>query len=437
MTTDDAVAFARTASHRRGEEPVATHLRARVLDTLAAATAGYRLPTADILRTYATDRFADAVDATLLDGTGTRVSLEAATLVNATAANALDIDDGHREVKGHPAAVVVPAALAAAEAADATVGEFLDAVLVGYELGVRAGLAIHATDAVYTGTGSWGAVGAAAAVGRLRNHDPETLAAALGTAEYHAPRTPIMRGVEKPGMTKDGIGWGSYAGTAAALLAERGFTGSGTVFDEATVAVTDSLGEQFHVTEGYLKPYPCCRWAQPGVAASLDLRERARFDPEAIERVEVETFAEATHLGTRAPDSPEASEYSYPYPVAVALARGRFTPADLEASARGDDAVRRLAERVDLVVDEGLDDRFPAECLARVTVETPAETYRSDVRRPPGAREQPLTRAERGEKARRLLAPTVDAAAVETLRETLRKPDQPVRALLTPWSDSA
>lgn len=433
MTTDDVVAFARHATRSDAPSEVEDHLRARVLDTLAATTAGYRLPTADVVRRYASDRFAASSESTLFDGTGTRLSLEAATLVNATAANALDIDDGNREVKGHPAAVVVPAALAAAEATDATVGAFLDGVLVGYETAVRAGLAIHATDDLYTGTGSWGAVGAAAAVGRLRGFDHDTLAHALGTAEYHAPRTPIVRGVERPGMTKDGIGWGSYAGVSAALLAERGFTGSGTVFDESGVTLADSLGDRFHVTESYLKPYPCCRWAQPGVAAVCSLRSQADIDPDAVERVRVATFAEATHLGTRHPDSAEAAEYSYPYPVAVALARGRFTPADLDASAREAPDVRALADRVELVVDEALDERFPAECLARVTVETATETYRSAVTRPPGAREQPLTETERVEKAERLLAPTVDEGTVASIRETLGTPERPVRRLLEPW----
>lgn len=433
MTTDDAVAFARTADRTAAPSEVDDHLRARVLDTLAAVTAGYRLPTTDVVRTYACTRCLDATEATLLDGAGTQESLETATLVNATAGNALDIDDGHREVKGHPAAVVVPAALAAAEATDATVGQFLDAVLVGYELGVRAGLAIHTTDDCYTGTGSWGAVGAAAAVGRLRGHDSETLAAALGTAEYHAPRTPIMRGVEHPGMTKDGIGWGSYAGVSAALLAERGFTGSGTVFDEQDVNVTDSLGGRFHVTEGYLKLYPCCRWAQPGVAAILALREQADVDSDAVEQVRIETFEEAVHLGTCAPDSAEAAEYSYPYPVATALVRGRFTLADLDEPARKDPTVAALADRVDLVVDDELDARFPTECLARVTVETPNETYQSAVTRPPGARGQPLSEAARLTKARRLLTPTVDEGAVETIRETLGAPKQSVEALVEPW----
>lgn len=434
MGTDEAAAFAQSASRTAAPSDVREHLQARVLDTLAATTAGYRLPTADIVHAYATDRFADTPEATLLDGSGEQASLEAATLTNATAANALDIDDGHREVKGHPAAVVVPAALAAAEACDATVGAFLDAVLVGYELGVRAGLAIHATDGLYTGTGSWGAVGAAGAIGRLRGHDVDTLSAALGIAEYHAPRTPIMRGVERPGMTKDGIGWGAYTGVNAALLAECGFTGSGTIFDEATVDVTDSLGHRFHVTEGYLKSYPCCRWAQPGVEATLALRERHGINTDAVERVCVETFEAATHLGTRWPDSAEAAEYSYPYPVATAVVRGRFTPTDLHAPSRDDPIVGSVADRVELVVNETLEERFPAECLARVTVETSTESFRSDVTRPPGARDRPLSSEERLMKARRLLTPTLDESAVKQLRQRLARPTRSVAGLLAPWS---
>jgi len=162
------------------------------------------------------------------------------------------------------------------------------------------GLAIHAVDNVYTGTGSWGALGSAAATARLFEFSTEQMANALGVAEYHAPRTPIMRGVEKPGMTKDGIGWGAYAGVVSAQLADTGFTGSGTVFDEASM--DDTLGEVFHVTKGYLKPYPCCRWAQPGVEAILTLTSRYDIDPTNVESVRISTFEEATHLYTRKPE---------------------------------------------------------------------------------------------------------------------------------------
>lgn len=433
MTTDAAVSFVHDATLADLTGAPLEHLRARILDTLAATTAGFRLPTADVSRSYATAHH-DGDTVTLLSGVGEMLSAQGATLVNATAANALDVDDGHREIKGHPSAVVIPPALAAAEQADASVREFLIGVGIGYELAVRAGLAIHELDGVYTGTGSWGAVGAAAAVARLRGLDRGTTAAALGTAEYHAPRTPIMRGVERPGMTKDGIGWGAYTGVAAADLAAAGFTASGTVFDETGASVTGDLGERWYLTSGYLKPHPCCRWAQPGVDAVLDLRDAHAIDPESVEAVRVHTFEAATHLDTVQPETAEAAEYSYPYPVAAALVRGEFTAAELEVAARDDPTIRTVASRVELVVDRALERRFPESCLARVELVTSdGRTLASDVTRARGARERPLSPAERRSKAASLFEPSLPAGAVEHVEAVLEAPAATIGTLLDLW----
>lgn len=305
-------------------------------------------------------------------------------------------------------------------------------MLVGYELGVRAGLAIHESDDLYTGTGSWGALGAAAAVARLLGFDEVTAVHALGTAEYHAPRTPITRGVEQPGMTKDGIGWGAYTGLSGALLADRGFLASGTVFDDVPAA-TDDLDDRHHVARGYLKPHPCCRWAHPAIDAVLDLRTRHAIDPERIDRLVVETFDAATHLRTVHPDTIDAAQYSVSYPVAAALVRGQFGVEELSEAVRTDSTVRSLASSVELRSVTDLDARFPEECLARVTVETGEETYRSSTTRPRGSRERPLQRDERIDKARRLLAPTVPAEAVASIRDALADRSAPIGDLLAPW----
>lgn len=430
MDTRQAVDFAQSATVADAPDGVREHVRERVLDTLAAITAGYRQDGVDVTREYASTHL-DGDGATLLDGSGETVSVAGAALANGVAANALDIDDGHREVKGHPAAVVVPPALAVAEATDATVGELLDAVFVGYELAVSAGLAIHAVDDVYTGTGSWGSLGAAAATARLSNFSDDQTAHAMSVAEYHAPRTPIMRGVEKPGMTKDGIGWGAYVGVVSAQLAESGFTGSGTVFDET--AASDSFSEVAHVTRGYFKPYPCCRWAQPGVEAVLGLQSQHSIDPASVESVRVSTFEEATHLRTRRPESPEEVQYSYPYPIAAALVRGQLTQAEHAESARNDAEILALSDRIEFAVDDELDERFPRECLARVSITTADETYRSDVTRGRGAREVPLSTEERRQKARRLVSPTLPEHIVGHLADVLESEPAPSTRLLGPW----
>lgn len=434
MSTQRAIEFTQSATIADAPKAVEKHVKRRVIDTLAATIAGYRQEGVGIVRDYATDRIggqAVGTEATLLDGSGTSLATEGATLANGIAANALDIDDGHREVKGHPAAVVIPPAVAAAEVTDASMQEFLDAVFVGYEIAVRAGLAIHAVDDIYTGTGSWGAVGAAAATARLFDFSTEQVAHALGVAEYHAPRTPIMRGVEQPGMTKDGIGWGAYAGIVAAHLAKAGFTGSGTVFDESDV--TDTLGEEFHVTNGYLKPYPCCRWAQPGVEAVLTLVSQHDFNPEDVQSIVIETFEEATHLQVHNPKTPEEAQYSYPYPVAAALAHGRFTQAEHAVSARTDPNILKLAERVEFSVDETLNARFPSECLARVEIETSNDTYQSNVTPARGARNLSLSSEARLQKAKRLVAPTLTPTVIDGIDEYLDETQRSVATFLDLW----
>ncbi|MDG5821920.1 hypothetical protein [Natronococcus sp. A-GB7] len=195
----------------------------------------------------------------------------------------------------------------------------------------------------------------------------------------------------------------------------------------------DTLNNVFHVTEGYLKPYPCCRWAQPGVEAVLMLASQYEIDPTSIQSVQISTFEEAVHLQTCKPKTPEEAQYSYAYPVAAALLRGRFTQSELSESAREDSDILTIADRVEFAVDNDLDSRFPEECLARVTVKTAEGTYRSDVTSSRGSRDIPLSVEERLEKARRLVSPILSKAAVERLSVDLQNEDQSIERLLKSW----
>ena len=94
------------------------------------------------------------------------------------------------------------------------VGErFLAAVAVGYQVAIRAGVALHARDPAYHASGAWGAVGAAAAAASLLALPADAVRDAIGLAEYHAPIAGIMRSVAEPAMTKDACGHGAWLGT--------------------------------------------------------------------------------------------------------------------------------------------------------------------------------------------------------------------------------
>jgi 2-methylcitrate dehydratase PrpD len=168
------------------------------LDASVAARAGTPLRSARIITDYVAATMRGDEATCLLDGR--RVSAPGAALANGTVMNAVDYDDGHSLAKGHPGAVIIPAALAMAESTGASHEEFLLAIVIGYEVGLRAAIAQHDRWPLFHSSGTWGAVGAAAASARLLKLAPERVDAAIGLAEYHAPVDLIMRAVAEPTM---------------------------------------------------------------------------------------------------------------------------------------------------------------------------------------------------------------------------------------------
>lgn len=239
-----------------------------VLDLTGDAIAGSRTKVARIAGDYALESYGSGA-ATVIGADATSTPVGAA-LANGFAASALDLDDGYRPLKGHPGAAIFPAVLAA-ERSDSTGAEFLTALVVGYEVAIRAGLALHPYYGFYHGTGTWGAIGAAAGAARLLCTDAGQVCQALGVADFHAPMTPEMRSVDSPSMVKDGIGWGAMVGFASAQLVSRGFTGIPSLFDAESSGpdLVESLGHEYLLRDLYFKPHACCRWAQPAVEGAL------------------------------------------------------------------------------------------------------------------------------------------------------------------------
>ena len=84
-----------------------------IMDCLACMLAGSREDLADILCRYVAGE--SAAPAASVVGRGFRTSAANAALVNGAMAHALDYDDITQITKTHPTAVLLPAALAAAE----------------------------------------------------------------------------------------------------------------------------------------------------------------------------------------------------------------------------------------------------------------------------------------------------------------------------------
>ena len=133
------------------------------------------------------------------------------------ASNSFDIDDGHNMIKGHPGTSFIGGLLAAALERDIPYREYLTALVVGYDVAVREGLALQDHYRFLHSTGTYGAVATAAVAGRVLGMSREQLNTALSMAEFHAPLTPVMRAVEHPSMNKDGTPFGVMVGVLAVL----------------------------------------------------------------------------------------------------------------------------------------------------------------------------------------------------------------------------
>jgi 2-methylcitrate dehydratase PrpD len=397
---------------------VREQLRKSVLDAFAAMLGGWAVPATQIMANYAAATM-PGKEATVV-GKGKVCNATGAALANACAANALDIDDGFRPAKGHPGAVIIPAALAQAQAVNASGSEFLAAVVVGYEIGMRASVIWHGhphRGPSYHGSGSWGSVGAAAACVRLLRLDaPQTLQA-LGIAEYHAPLAPIMTCVEHPAMVKDGIHWGAFVGVTSAQLAAQGFTGIPTVLAERDETM-QTLGCEWWMGRVYYKFFPCCRWAQPAIAGALALRRQHDLTPDRISSVRVETFEAATHLSTRRPTTTEEAQYSLPFPVACALARGKCGVAEVTGDGLRDPQILNLSERIEMTVDPNIEARFPVEALASMTIRTTDnQTYSVGPLPAPGDADEGVTFDDLVRKCRDLVVPVRGERSVAPLMD--------------------
>ena len=354
-------------------EEVLTFASTLLIDTLGIAAGATALEVGRIARDFAVDFHAagGAKNAATMLFDGRRVSLPGAAWALATQIDNLDGHDGYNPSKGHIGVAVVPALFAFAERhPDLSGRAALTALALSYEVSARAGIALHATVEDYHTSGAWNALGVAALGCRLEGTDAETLRQALGIAEYHGPRSQMMREIDNPTMLHDGSGMGALIGASAALLAQRGFKGAPAITIEAEDAAGfwADLGQFWTVPLNYIKPYPVCRWAHGTLAAMDKLRTDEGLSADQVDRVDIGTFAEASRLFAGVPETTSQAQYSLNFAVATVLNYGRIGPEHLTGEGLTDPAVVELIPRIAVTEEPRHSARFPAGRWSDVTV---------------------------------------------------------------------
>lgn len=378
MATMD-VLLAQHARILSGEvpEPVRDRALDRLIDGLAtiAASLHYQAP-AYLVAAGAAAQMSAADGPCWMVGTATGTAAERAAMVNSAALHGVLYEDINFSSGDHPGAPIVPAALAAAQESDATIGTLITGILVGYEAHLALG-AIAATGVKARGfrtTSVFGTVGAAAAV------------AHIGGLRGDVYGTALRLGANFSFGTIEGFAEGStepflQAGVAAALgilavrLARAGASSSRGTFDgtngfmrafadiePGTMTVPD---DAWRILDVSCKAYPI----SAGKICSMDTAVAVaaqRRDPSAIESIQARvpqsavSFPGADRAGVF--DNFTQAQDSTPFCIAAALCGRDVYALDTFLSGYADQEVADLTRRVELI---GSPERFLTELTVR------------------------------------------------------------------------
>ena len=392
--------------------PVMHGARDALIDTLGCGLAGTLEETSEIVTRYVRE-CGGAAQATVW-GHGFAATAPDAAFANGVASHALDFDDVHRNVHGHPSTTLVPALLAVAEHLRTSGVEVLAAYAVGLEVAGKLGAAFgngHYQRGWHA-TATTGVFASAAACARLMGLSVEQLRHALGLAASQAAG--LLRNFGT--MTKPfHAGHAARCGVVAANLAKHGFTADTSIFDGDRSFLTtytdgdtqplgellDRLGQPWEVlTPGIsYKRWPCCYCNHRSIGGLLAMITEHDLQPADIEAIEIGfPKGTATALISENPQTGLEGKFSIEYVAAATLLDRKITLETFTDVMVQRPAVRALMAKVKrLHVDDG-NVYSGSSGYNDVKVRSARGEFTQRIEKSPGSAAWPMSEADRDEK---------------------------------------
>jgi 2-methylcitrate dehydratase PrpD len=392
-------------------EEVVDRVRYLLLDYLGVAVRGTLYDSSRPPQNLARSMGADDSEAVVI-ATDIKTTPPLAALANGIAAHAPELDDVVNEASLHPGVVVMSTALATCCLPGTTAGAFIEAIVAGFDVTVRAALSLDPSAPYAKGfhpTGTCGAMGAAVAAAKALNLDPDQMANALGIAGSQAAGS--MEFLSDGSHTKRfNAGWAAQSGVMAAFLAQDGFTGPGTIFEGkhgflhayAAKSNPDRLladwSRPYHVLKTSIKPHSCCRYKQGAIDCVMKIMQANALDPADIEKVTIGVLTAGFPLVAEPlekkqhPESVVEAQFSMPFGAAVALLYGQAALDEYTLEKVQSQRVISLMEKISCVKDKALDEEFPKKWPAWAEIlTTRGQTFSAAVEYPKGDPENPFT----------------------------------------------
>ncbi len=411
---------------------VQRHAKLVLLDTLGVVLAGALRP--EVVKLREQLAATAGTGATVLARGWPTSDPRTAALLNTIAGRSIELGEGHRYVSYQGAMQIFPGVIAAGEWAQASGREMLCAMILGYDLGARLGLATT-TRALAHQNGQAALLGAVAAGTRVRGFNAADTSRAVRIATTIVLTPSYTNAIAGATTLNVAGGMSGFAANFVPDLTLAGFTAQDDAVEEALGSLVgdgfdphvllEGLGTRWEITRDWLRLRACCN----PIYAALDALEEAlaelRPRPDDIERIDVATFGFAAAM--RNPDPPNyfASKYSLPHAAAALVINGSTGYNSLNDAALQNPALAALRQRVRITHDPALTAEVPQQKPARVTLMLKDGRHTTHtVASPRGDCLNPYDESEIRQKFRELAGLALTPEGVEEVERAVDRCDQ-------------
>jgi 2-methylcitrate dehydratase len=357
-----------------------------------------------------------------------------ASFLNALMIRALDYNDIYwKEDPSHPSDII-PAALAMAERVGASMKDVIVAIVLAYEFeqricefakpGVRERKWHHATLTQFVSP---------IVAGKILGLNVDQMVNAIGISGCHnhtigcptAGKLTMMKNTVDPMSTQSGV--------LAALMAEKGYTGTEAIFegkeglmdvfgpDWDLDALIGDLGKSFKILECSMKAFPTEALTHTHISATIKIMSENDIHYKDIESVTITTIARACDIlfdpHKYRPTSRETADHSLPYCIACALVDRKVTTKSFDDEKIKDPRIWEVIDKIKGEASEEFEKMFPAKQPSRVTIKlTDGTEHTLYLEYPKGDPREPMTQADLDAKVEALCGDRFD---IKSLKETV------------------
>lgn len=349
-----------------------------------------------------------------------------AGFLNSLMIRSLDYNDIYwQEDPSHPSDLI-PAALSLGEKVGADMKDVITAIVLAYEFeqrmcefakpGFRERKWHHATITQFVSPLVAGKI-----IGL--NEDQMVNAIGISASHHHTIGCPTAGKLTMMKNTVDPMA--VQAGIMAALMAEKGYTGTEEIYEgkEGLMdvygpgwdmdALLGDLGKSYRIHSCSMKAFPTEALTHTHISAVIKLMTENDLDYKDIEEVTVTTIARACDIlfdpHKYRPDSRETADHSLPYCVACAVVDKKVTTNSFNDEKMKDPAIWEVIDRIKGEASEEFEKMFPAKQPSKAHILTKdGREFTQYLEYPKGDPREPMTESDLDAKVEALCGDRFD-----------------------------